>query len=67
MYVYRTASIAYLCHIEAASLDAHMRHVCPDGGALYQAHRGVRLVHVPHRQVQREVYQRCGRFVVNLQ
>lgn len=56
----------HLCDVQAARLDAHVRHVLPHRGALDQPNRGVRLVHVPDRQVQREIQQRRRRLFVNL-
>ena len=57
---------AYLGDVQPARLDAHVRHVLPYGGALDQPDRGVRLVHVPHRQVQGKIQQRRRRLLVHL-
>lgn len=46
---------SHLGNVQAASLDAHVGHVFPHGGALDQPDRRVGLVHVPDGEVQREV------------
>ena len=58
--------MAHLGDVQAASLDAHVRHVLPHRRALDEPDRGIRLVHVPDREVQREVKQRSRRFFVHL-